>query len=839
MRISKAIRRLICSCAIAAMVAFNANADFTLVFEKGLNGYDGVTDLEVRVNEPNVVIPADSGVLLYDGNDIPAEQNILLIRFADLFGDGPNQIPAGNEILSAVMRWKVQPDPGGGSSGQLAELLEMLVPFEIGSYADQPFGDGLPAEDVHFRADNFVLIPGPDHNAVVNINVANSLKAWQAGEIENNGWILLPGGSNGVIIRSSDFVPDQNPELIVETPIGTFSFIEGVNGYEGVHDTSVAEESLERNEGPIERVLADGGDGDGTWPLVRFDNIFGDGPDQIPPGTEITSAKLRISVFNSGNFVEIYDLLPGNPFTDLSDDAAAEAGIEPTNFGTFGDPQPDGSGFYDFGNPLDIIPSGFGGLTDLDVTSSMQRYSNGEENTGWIFHHEGAFGGPADGVEWRSSEWPGDVEEQQPELIVTTTDGVFRFMDGVDGYTGTIDTSIAEESLQRNEGRRIRVLSDGGDNPDGTWPLLRFDDIIGTGAGQIPPNSTVVSAVVRLSVYNPGEKTSMHDLEPAHPFTEYADSEAEAMGIAPTNYETFGDLRAAFNNGTLDSFFDLETEIDAIPSGFTGNLDLNVTDTIQRYVNGDENTGWIFHHGGAFGGSGDGVEWRASEWRPEPPRLVITAQDGTEYSFQDGVNGYEGGVDAYLNTGELFDFPLGLESNIWTDRDDRSGINMAMLRFADIIGEEPGQVPQNTPIESARVELFISNEGAEATVHNLLPPAAFDDENTSFITFEEQFGDPEFGIGTVREEEAIATTPGGGIEGLWSFDATESVQGYINGAANTGWVFIPHESSGNGLGFTSGDGEIPPDQTGAMRLIVRVAGEPNEGFTAVSDFMLY
>lgn len=836
------IKKLAIGVVFAGLLSLQSFAEFTLVFEKGLHGYDGISDIEVRVHEPDVVVPHNSGVLLYDGNNIPTEQNILLIRFDDIFGDGPNKIPMGREIESAILRWVVQPDPGGGTASQLAELLEMLVPFDdMGSYADQPFGGSLPQEGTHFRADNFILIPGPAHNEVVNINVTRSLTDWSNGVIDNNGWILLPGGSNGVIFRSSEFSPEQNPELIVNTPIGEFRFMEGVNGYDGVHDTSVAEESLNRNEGRSNRVLSDGGDADGTWPLVRFDNIIGNGAGQIPPGTQIDSAILRLSVFNSGNWTNIYDLKPGHPFTDYSDEEAAAMGIEPTNFGNFGDPQVNnGADFFDFDSPLDIIQSGFGGLTDLDVTSSIQRYSNGEENTGWIFHHEGGFGGPADGIEWRSSEWPGEVKEQQPELIVTTNNGEYRFMDGRDGYNGTVDTSIAEESGGRNEGRLIRVLADGGDSPDGTWPLMRFDDIIGTGQGQIPPGSTIESAVIRLSVFNPGETTSVHDLATGHPFTEYNNTEAENMGIEATNYTNFGDLRGAFDSNTLTSFYDIDAKLDAIPTGFTGNIDLNVTSSIQRYANGEENTGWIFHFGGAFGGSANGVEWRSSEWTPHSPILTITASNGTTYRFENGINGYEGSVETYLNSGDVFDFPLGLQANFWTDRDDQNGQNYSLLRFDDIIGNEPGQVPPNTPIQSAEVLMFISNEGAAATVHNVLPGVTFDDETTSFDSFSSDFGDPEFGVGVVREDASIATTPGDAFEGNWAFDATTSVQSYINGAENTGWIFIPHETSGDGLGFASADGTVPPGQTGALRLTVRVTGDPNPGtVTGIEDFMLY
>lgn len=51
------------------------------------------------------------------------------------------------------------------------------------------------------------------------------------------------------------------------------------------------------------------------------------------------------------------------------------------------------------------------------------------------------------------------------------------------------------------------------------------------------------------------------------------------------------------------------TEIlDTIDAGATGNVRFNVTPSIQRYTNGEENTGWFIFYEGAFVGPGDGVE---------------------------------------------------------------------------------------------------------------------------------------------------------------------------------------------------------------------------------------
>ena len=803
----------------------SAQADAILIFEQGKDGYEGAADVQIYTLDRGVDL-SKAYFLMWDGNGIPDDQQFVMIRFKDIVGDAPNQIPAGRTVKRAFIRMQVNPDPGGGNSGQIARLDEMLVPFNNGPYDTQPFADGQPESGVHFTEDNEVEIPGPPHEAVLLIDVTTTLNRWISGEAENHGWILRPGGSNGVIVRSVDFK------------------IDGKKEYDGCVDTWVEENDTDRDVGRTSNSLADGGvsggAADGTWPLIRFDNIFGAGPDQIPLGTPIDSANLRVSVYNGGAATTIHDLLPGHPFNELSQGEAQVAGIEPTTYETFGEVIFDwGSEFFDIDTPLDKIETGFMGPVELDVTSSIARYSQGEENSGWIFSHAGAFGGNNDGVEWRSSDWdnPMDVApEQQPELIVTTDAGEFRFMDRVNGYEGTVDTHIEEENPDNVQGRAADVLADGGENsgiPDGTWPLMRFDGIFGSDPGQIPPGASIQSAVLRISVYNPGNETTLHDLKPGHPFNDLSTFEAEAAGVETTTFANFGDVRVS--NGA--DFFDINAVLDNIPAFKEGRRDLDVTSSIQRYANGEENTGWIFHHGGAFGGPNDGVQWRSSEWgSEEPPKLIVNTTGG-ELVFQDGLNRYQGTVDTQVNSGNNAHLVLGNDSTFWSDGEDAGGDNSALLRFDNIIGDRAGQIPSGATVLSAQIVLTITNEGGVANVFDMMPGFPYDDETTTY----ENFGDLLYGEGEMFAPDIIASSPGAGFTGRWGFDVTATIQRYAAGEPNTGWAIIPDEddeSYTNGVGFFSHEGFIQEGESGATKLIVEIEGEPNEP-VAVEDFMVY
>ena len=73
------------------------------------------------------------------------------------------------------------------------------------------------------------------------------------------------------------------------------------------------------------------------------------------------------------------------------------------------------------------------------------------------------------------------------------------FQEGVSGYTGMIDTYVREEAVDTESGSLNGFEWDDdatGGNMLDEISLLRFENIFGSSAGQIPPGSTILSATL-------------------------------------------------------------------------------------------------------------------------------------------------------------------------------------------------------------------------------------------------------------------------------------------------------------------------------------------------------
>jgi hypothetical protein len=595
----------------------NGYTQKTYVFQQELNGYQGTVNSMVNpgiyAQYPIDLTDTFYNEMLIDGGGENDTFHTLL-RFEDIIGDGVNQIPVGSTVLSAKIDvWVV-------NGGDTATVYDLLVAFDRkNGNAFQAWGDDVnPVADTHYDSSSAIeFVNRVDY--IGTIDVTESLKKWVVQERENYGWLMLNGGSDGVEFRSwqsgLESYVDTSPYLVVETSAGTYRFQEGVDGYEGVVDTWVEEQETTRDVGRRHSMLADGGVDDGTWALMRFDDLIGDQPGQIPLGTEIHSAELVISIWNKGNTTFVYDLKPGHSFNDLSAQEAADAGIDPTNFETFGNPEANPSDYIDRDTIIDTIPSRQQGQFHIDVTSSLQRYSAGEENTGWFFLHVGGFGEPDpllggvadDGVEWRASEFGvGTI----PTLVVETPNGSYTFQDGLNGYEGTVDTQInSGNNWELKMGQKIE-LSVNGENAQGEdTVLIKFEDIIGSGENQIPQGTSITSAKLILSIVDEGEACDVYDILPPHTFDEdttYSTFSADPIGGEGLSTEPIGKTPGQ------DSF---------------GSFEIDVTASVQRYSDGQQNTGWIFITDFFGEDPSDGIGFDSSESRAViPPTLTVVIE---------------------------------------------------------------------------------------------------------------------------------------------------------------------------------------------------------------------
>ncbi|MHC4675061.1 MAG: hypothetical protein ACYTF1_23055 [Planctomycetota bacterium] len=79
------------------------------------------------------------------------------------------------------------------------------------------------------------------------------------------------------------------------------------------------------------------------------------------------------------------------------------------------------------------------------------------------------------------------------------------FQQGLSGYNGTVDTFLKQATPASSFGSSSIVEWDGEDAGGQNFGLLRFDNIFGSGPGQIPAGSIIIDATLAYNVGNPGD----------------------------------------------------------------------------------------------------------------------------------------------------------------------------------------------------------------------------------------------------------------------------------------------------------------------------------------------
>lgn len=221
------------------------------------------------------------------------------------------------------------------------------------------------------------------------------------------------------------------------------------------------------------------------------------------------------------------------------------------------------------------------------------------------------------------------------------------FRQGTGGYTGTQDTDLRFAAPDTAQGDRTDFIQ--ADQSDGTpagptHALLRFDNIVGTGAGQIPPGSVITAVTLVLtssgtSADSPSENQihrMLVDWNEASTWNSMVD------GISANDIEAASASDAAYvPSGTLP-FVQRRT-------------DAGLRQTVQAWVNGTPNYGWVILNTGTDGYRIDTSEHATEANRPTlivsyteapPSRIEIVTQpspttvnEGTPATFTVGTSG--------------------------------------------------------------------------------------------------------------------------------------------------------------------------------------------------------
>jgi hypothetical protein len=198
------------------------------------------------------------------------------------------------------------------------------------------------------------------------------------------------------------------------------------------------------------------------------------------------------------------------------------------------------------------------------------------------------------------------------------TQTTVSFQDGVSSYTGTQDTYIQQSVPAQVNGALTEFQWDLQD-PTGqalpNWGLIKFANIFGGSAGQIPPGATILSATLRLVVTDESNAPagSVHNSN-----VDWDETTANYNNHGGTAGVQAGEIGAFVNPAPLVLPVCDDTQIPpcAVP------VDVDVTSSVAAWsANPATNFGWIF-----VGNSTNGLEVSASEWPTSGQRPKLTVE---------------------------------------------------------------------------------------------------------------------------------------------------------------------------------------------------------------------
>jgi hypothetical protein len=177
------------------------------------------------------------------------------------------------------------------------------------------------------------------------------------------------------------------------------------------------------------------------------------------------------------------------------------------------------------------------------------------------------------------------------------------FQQGLEGYSGTVDTEIwalaVNTVLESNPNASSDADNDGGESQ----VLMRFEDIIGRELRQIPPRSKIHSATLRVSAFDEGNTVNLHRM--LVPFGRAPTWNSLVSGVSADGLEA-SRHKDSFTFGKI--------------AANSSEIIFEVTDTVQAWVNGEANHGWVFLNTGT-----NGWDFYTSEFEDlsQRPKLIV------------------------------------------------------------------------------------------------------------------------------------------------------------------------------------------------------------------------
>jgi hypothetical protein len=184
-----------------------------ITFRQGVSGYTGTKDTQIREAAPTKSYGTSTTLISdADDDDVTAgnQRAHTLIRFDNIIAGAGGLIPTDATILSAKLTLYTT-----NATTTPVELHRMITGWTTTSTWNS-VGGGIAADGVQAAvSSDFTGTPSIIGNTVY-FDVSDTLQLWVDRKAPNNGWVLLPTSTHGLVVGSSEATnAAQRPSLDV------------------------------------------------------------------------------------------------------------------------------------------------------------------------------------------------------------------------------------------------------------------------------------------------------------------------------------------------------------------------------------------------------------------------------------------------------------------------------------------------------------------------------------------------------------------------------------------------------------------------------------------------
>lgn len=476
---------------------------------RGTQGY------EITIGDGSIINPSNSVLFINADTDVGAAGDNIMSYTAigNAFVVFSQDLPGLNgQFQSGGFRFLVAPrDPVTITGDEVVVLAtdnvatenstdDMVFTFTRSGSTAAPLTVSYTVGGTATSGIDFLALPGTVTFGIGESTAVVIVKAEGDTDLEPDETVTL------TLVAGSGYVPGVFNAAtgtikngVVAIPRVTLSFQPGVNGYAGLFDRRVGEDGTAQNGSAVQQYFVDGmpGPADNSPDingLLRFDGIFGTGPGQIPPGAEVTDARLTLTTSTVRDAQSPGPWLIDRlmiPFDGTTTYASLGGDPNPANFDGF-----EGARGASFGRPLaGFVGMAQGEVTTADVTEIVKNWADGDPNHGFSI-----FAAPT------TNGWAYNTSGNNNPLLRPKLEVTYTTLPVKDYYYAADQSAILNSQSATQDGSTIETLfMDLNDPTTGTTEaLLRFGvQFGGAGAGAIPIGEEVVKAELVMVTNSP------------------------------------------------------------------------------------------------------------------------------------------------------------------------------------------------------------------------------------------------------------------------------------------------------------------------------------------------